>query len=327
MNTNEFWDFARERHSIYLRRAAGDPPPWTDDPVLRTYRFCNIFRELDATTAWFRRYVRDPMRSRPEVLLATVLFRWFNRISSGEALFCQTDLASSTEGGLTAFEMYLQDHDPTNLVAALRQSGPPPYVTGSYIVLGKRGMPKMEGVVAALHDFAQGLWPIPEDVGRANWSGMAVSLLENRDEAPYTLEGVWRTLCQVPYLGPFMAYEVVTDLRHTALLDRAPDVVTWANPGPGARRGADRLLGRSERRSVTMRTGRVYQHVSKSAPDAALEVIRVLVAEARDPLCWPSDWPAWEAREAEHTLCEYDKWVRTRLGQGRPRQKFRGGRA
>jgi hypothetical protein len=112
MNTNEFWDFARERHSIYLRRAAGDPPPWTDDPVLRTYRFCNIFRELDATTAWFRRYVRDPMRSRPEVLLATVLFRWFNRISSGEALFCQTDLASSTEGGLTAFEMYLQDHDP-----------------------------------------------------------------------------------------------------------------------------------------------------------------------------------------------------------------------
>jgi hypothetical protein len=36
----------------------------------------------------------------------------------------------------------------------------------------------------------------------------------------------------------------------------------------------------------------------------------------------------WDfAREAEHTLCEYDKWVRTRLGQGRPRQKFRGGRA
>jgi hypothetical protein len=320
MNTTEFWAFARERHSIYLRRAAGDPPPWTDDPVLRTYRFCNIFRELDATTAWFRRYVRDPLKHQPEVLLATVLFRWFNRISSGEALFCQMDIAA---GGGTAFEAYLARRDPADLIAALRQSGSPPYVTGSYIVLGKRGMPKMEGVVAAFHDFAQGLWPMPEDVGCTNWRGIAEALLENRDEAPYTLEGVWRTLCQVPYLGPFMSYEVVTDLRYTALLDRAPDVMSWANPGPGALRGAALILGKGGRKECPSTPGKFY--FPKATYPEAKEVMDVLLAESKDPNNWPSEWPAWEMREVEHTLCETLKYTKVVRGQGRPRQRFRNG--
>ncbi len=31
----------------------------------------------------------------------------------------------------------------------------------------------------------------------------------------------------------------------------------------------------------------------------------------------------WEMREVEHTLCEFDKHERARLGQGRPRGVFK----
>lgn len=48
-----FWAFARERHAVYLRRAAGAPPPWTSDPVLSVYCFTNVYRALDPTTGAF----------------------------------------------------------------------------------------------------------------------------------------------------------------------------------------------------------------------------------------------------------------------------------
>ena len=89
MQPEPFFAFARARHQIYLRRKNGQPPPWTDDPILQRYRFTNVFRELDATTVWFRQHLRDPLKNLVEVLPATVVFRWFNRISTGEIIMQQ----------------------------------------------------------------------------------------------------------------------------------------------------------------------------------------------------------------------------------------------
>ena len=33
--------------------------------------------------------------------------------------------------------------------------------------------------------------------------------------------------------------------------------------------------------------------------------------------------PALEMRDIEHCLCEFDKYERTRLGEGRPRAKYK----
>ena len=35
-------------------------------------------------------------------------------------------------------------------------------------------------------------------------------------------------------------------------------------------------------------------------------------------------YPPFELREIEHSLCEFDKYERIRLGQGRPKQKYKG---
>ena len=42
--------WALEREAIRLRKEAGRPLPWTDDPILATGRFCNVYREYDRRT-------------------------------------------------------------------------------------------------------------------------------------------------------------------------------------------------------------------------------------------------------------------------------------
>ena len=82
----KFFEFIDERHMIYLRRLRGKEYPWTTDPILQKYKFTNVFRENDATTVWFRENIREPMRDDPDVVMATIIFRWFNLISTGKLL-------------------------------------------------------------------------------------------------------------------------------------------------------------------------------------------------------------------------------------------------
>jgi hypothetical protein len=325
MRTDDFFAFARERHSIHLRRRAGLPrSAWTDDPILQTYRFTNIFRELDRTTVWFREHVRDPMRGRPEVLLATVLFRWFNRIQTGEAIFVQQDLIGCV-GGCTAWESLWNFRDaPGAALADVRRAisaycGSGPYVTGAYIIKTPDGKNKLDGVLWCVEQFMNRGYSFPgtgylrgEHLKFEQSDAACAMIACTRSGESMALETVWGWLRQFPFLGDFMAYEIVTDLRHTALLDRAPDIMTWANPGPGATRGLNRLHGRP-----------LNQRVPR--PQLIHEMQQLLACSA-DPRQWPRDegWPSWEMRDVEHTLCEADKYWRVQSGDGKPKQRYWG---
>ena len=60
-----FFNYINERHQIYLRRENGLHPPWTEDKILKTYSFCNVFRELDTVTEWIRKNWREPYFDHP----------------------------------------------------------------------------------------------------------------------------------------------------------------------------------------------------------------------------------------------------------------------
>ena len=46
----EICDFAHERLLIWQKKALNEPMPYTNDPILQKYRFCNVFREFDKQT-------------------------------------------------------------------------------------------------------------------------------------------------------------------------------------------------------------------------------------------------------------------------------------
>jgi hypothetical protein len=127
-----------------------------------------------------------------------------------------------------------------------------------------------------------------------------------------TLESATREIAKLPMHGMFTAYEVVCDMRHQkGMLDKAGDVMTWANVGPGARRGISRIL---------------YGEVGhRPSAGECLEAMRELLMLSDDAERWTHrEWPL-EMREIEHSLCEWDKYERVRLGEGRPRSLYHHG--
>jgi hypothetical protein len=121
------------------------------------------------------------------------------------------------------------------------------------------------------------------------------------------MKDAWHSLLPHHGWGPFTAYEVVCDARYTRYGERWIDTNTWANAGPGAKRGLNRLMGRPLKEPW--------------ASTSSLVAMR-LYFEALVPR-WPYE-PALELREIEHCLCEFDKYERARLGEGRPRSKYQG---
>jgi hypothetical protein len=325
-----FFAYARERHAVHLRRASGQKAPWTTDPVLQSNRFCNVYRELDRTTAWFRQHVRGPMANSPDVLLATVVFRWFNRISTGEAIFCQPYL-----DGRTAFEAWARDGESILVLkeSILRLCGSGPYVTGAYTINTNTcalGTSKLDGVLQIIAKWVE---------THPDWREVALDRM-GRGVVEVTLQGFcdW---CRSPNLGPFMTYEVACDLRHTALLRRAKDLCWWANLGPGARRGLNRifrgLTGRAADAAIPdddaqdemrqlLKLSRDARYWPKGRQGVAMELGLGYADKFKAELCLmdPRAWPRWEMREVEHTLCEFDKYLRIRAGEGRSRGSFDG---
>jgi hypothetical protein len=265
---NEFFATAREREQIRLRRVAGETH-LTDDPIFQQWRFCNVRREDDKTTVWFRENVRSKLSGLP-VIEATVAFRWFNRIEVGERI---VDLLLNITNGW--------DRDE----ARNRLENVRPVTNGAYIVSSPTGFSKLDGVLQMIDDSFDMLEGLSDDWGPS-------------------LEEAHRSLLEIPFMGRFIAYEVVTDLRWTDVLQHADDINTWASAGPGCARGLGRVVADDPR---------LYNYGTNGGQSQMLGLMREILDRSRKE--WPASWPRWEMREVEHWLCEFDKYERARNGE------------
>lgn len=282
---DKFFATARERYKIKLKRDAGEPWPWTQDTHFQTWSFTNVHREDDKTTRWFRENIRQPLtdryladpncRTKHHIVEGTLIFRWFNRISTGEII---KDLILADKWD------HIEAWHRLNQIDG-------PIVTGAYIILGVPGQAKWEGVLEAIKD---AIPQLPNMVG--SWG--------------QSLQESWKDLTTISYLGPFMAYELVTDLRHTPVLNQATDIMTWANLGPGATRGMSWVVyGDAD----SFNAGPAGQR-------KMLPLMAELLEMSKQEEFWPQAWPHWEMHEVEMWLCEHAKYMRAYNGY---RQKRR----
>ena len=272
-----YFYWIHERETIRLdKEVQRRPQPWTDDPILQKFKFCQVFREEDITTRWFKHHIRNVWRDDPEVLMATVIFRWFNFIETGRTLI-RHNLHIEWDRKKAIEEITKQDK----------------WVTGAYIVKTPNRMDKVTGVAECISH----MWSDREK-------------LVERILTTKSLEKSWEILRDYPYMGPFMAYEVITDLRHTYLLQDAEDILTWANAGPGAMRGLNRLAGRDL--DFCRRT-----HPWNDEMRNLWEISR----ERLNPNL--IDLNRFEMREIEGGLCEFDKYSRILNEEGRTRSVYK----
>lgn len=278
MNVKPFFKYCRERYQILLNRRAGLSKPWTRDKILQRYSFCNVRREDDKTTVWFR----EAFRSSPKVtVFSCVAFRFFSRISTGKILVQHNLLADWNE---KLARKVLKDVHPL--------------VTGAYIVKAYPGMTKLEGIIRVL---------------RPVWKAQQEGLFD--DTKGCTLERAHQKLMVFPYVGTFMAHEAIMDLRFTPILSNAPDWATWAAAGPGAARGLSRVTGKP--------LDHFNYHGEKSRAEM-LELMRYIRLRSQSEKFWPNEFPPMDVHTVEFSLCEFDKFERTRLGEGRPKSLYAG---
>lgn len=277
--TMPFFRYMRERYAITQRRKAGQPWPWTDEPILREWRFCNVHREDDSVTKWLRERWREPYAKHPNLWLAMCIARQINWPLTLEAIGFPH----------TFDDRYIDDAIAT--MQDMKADGKKVY-TGAYMLRGdSSGGDKphytMRRVIAPLLKS-----PLPR-------------LMELSDGGrPVNIQEVTELLRDQWGWGEFLGYEVATDLRHTRYLRHARDTNLWAHAGPGAMRGLNRVAGRPY-------AGPLYQHNALQEMRKLLEWGAVFVKGI--PL---------ELRDIEHTLCEFDKYERVRLGQGKPRSRY-----
>jgi alpha-glutamyl/putrescinyl thymine pyrophosphorylase clade 1 len=133
-------------------------------------------------------------------------------------------------------------------------------------------------------------------------------------------------IMDVPTQGPFTSYEIVCDLRHTRLLQHAKDVNSWANAGPGAKRGIHRLLTADKDWDKNYKWPKAFELKKGAKPNYNSVMRDLLVRFKEDGMedhIRECEWP-FEMREIEHSLCEFDKYSRVKNNEGRrPRSLFR----
>lgn len=276
------WAWIRERERIRERKDGGAPPPWTSDPILSSYRFCNVRREDDRGTVWIRENIRVPFTRHPLLWLMLCIARQIN----------WPDTLAELIAGDGSWPSH-PNFAPEVIAAILnrRKTRGDKIYTGAYMISAPstKGADKQAYIANT----------VIGDLWRRRGS------FDLWDFA--TLEGTHTKIMASNGWGPFMAYQAVVDMRFTDLLEHAPDEQSWAAAGPGTIRGLNRLHGRDVRAAIP-----------QAQALREMLAIREVAQDQTGVLMDFSDVP--------NVLCETDKYLRVKLGQGQPRARYVPGR-
>ena len=99
-----FFKFIQERHNIWHERfILKNKPPWTEDPILGTTKYTNVYRELDRNTVWFIINVaRNSNMDYPIKVLNTLVFSVLNNINT-------VNLAGGMPLDIEEYPQFLED--------------------------------------------------------------------------------------------------------------------------------------------------------------------------------------------------------------------------
>jgi hypothetical protein len=212
-----YWRFAASRQSIFERRWAGLPAPWTDDPILGQYKFCNTFRAADRVTQYLLSEViyRSDRRDLPaeDVFCRIVLFRLFSKPETWEVL-------DTPERPLTAASL-----DPERQAEDLARLKEHQAIYTSAFILApptkSLGSKHSHHLRLVKQMFSPG--------------GLGVTLAKAR-----SLRQIVEALLEWPTIGPFLAYQIAIDLNYSPHLAFSENDFTL--PGPGAQRGLQKVF-------------------------------------------------------------------------------------
>lgn len=280
--------FVGEREAIRIKREAGQQPVYTHDPILQRYRFTNVRRRHDRVSRWLQQNVLIPSRyvSMQDFMLFSALCRWINWPPT-IANIIEVQTRHKPDWRHSGID-WVRVKEAMHYWGTLNGMK---VWTGAYMVRGFAEFPtKVDGVIdgAVLGSLR----------GRAGNIFMAIN--------EQTRQAVWKEVEQCKFWGSFMAGQIVDDWTWTPAF-KADDEFTWAPQGPGSRRGLNRLLGRGPL-TASYKSEEFCKHL--------IEIRDAIIAKLGDSF---SDVTLMDV---QNVLCEVDKYLRVKNGEGRPRASY-----
>ncbi|MBP2295095.1 nucleotide kinase domain-containing protein [Azospirillum rugosum] len=208
-----YWTFASRRQAAFERRLSGAASPWTDDPILQTFKFCNVYRAADRVSQYMISdvaYAADA-GDIADRLFQIVAFRTFSNIATWEGVRKELGRAPRlTDLATGAFERALDN-------VKMHNGG---LYTGAFILCANKafGFDEKHKNHTALFRYMFINERLDRSISGAN-----------------SLEQVVHSLQSFPLMGPFMAYQTAIDINYSELINFSENDYTQA--GPGALRG------------------------------------------------------------------------------------------
>jgi hypothetical protein len=213
-----YWRFAAGRNEILMNRVRGLPAPWTEDPILQRFKFCNTYRAADRVSQYLIREViyGDRAAGLPaeDTFMRIVLFRLFSKERTWEAL-------EKATGGLRRSNLDVSALG--NMLESMRAEGP--IYTAAFILAAPKGF----GHKAKHRNHLA----LVTQMFRPGGLGSALSKARSLDD-------VFESLTEYPMIGPFLGYQIAIDLNYSEHLSFDEDEFTM--PGPGAVRGIAKVF-------------------------------------------------------------------------------------
>lgn len=288
-----FW-WINERQQIwYNRNVLKLPKPWTQDKIMQRYKFTNCFRQLDrGTIALNELILKDwytdttplaelDLDKAIDIMFNVIWYRMFN-----------LDIHAHNLG-----RIHFKDYERLREYMHSRKLANQKCFTSAHMTSGSYLSDNVKCKVYS-HLVTATMMATMED-GDYKCAKRYLGLIARNP----TMEGTCQLLQELPLIGGFISYEIACDLRFTPILRNAKDKLTWANLGPGARRGLKRL--------GLVESVEGMRQLFALAPQYLSDVVK----NAPVP---------FEMREIEHSLCEFDKYQRVKTGVGRPRETYNG---
>jgi hypothetical protein len=265
-----------EREQIRIRREAGEPPPWTDDPILRDYRFCNVQREHDRVTRHIARTWRGPYADCPHLWFGMAVARLINWPAALDEI---------------GYPVPFDRERFRDVLAARMERGEQTFGPAYVIPNGGSKKPKLEFVA---DDILYRLWRAREHM---------------TPQPGTTLAAYCSRLIDFHGVGTFIAGQIIADLKYVEPMRSARDWMTFAAPGPGSKQGLNRITGRP---------------VGEKWSDAAWQRDFCRFEAAIRPELHRIGLGDLHAQDLQNCLCEVDKYLRMKNGEGKPKRRYPG---
>jgi len=209
----------------------------------------------------------------------TLVYRHFNHIPTWEAIVHDLHLANWRDVEYTLGKL-------------------PQVYTNAHNVTGFQWAGSVQKTVNSMY-LIQNMWydKLP---------GIANELYERKDDMGKTWEYLTK---EVAGLGGFTAYEVVVDYSYSGITRYTDD--DWVNPGPGCRRGLNRL----------------YPFLGNNLQECRGKIQQLRDDQHRYFAEYNLPFFFWQGKELtlrniEHSLCEFSKYMKAYNREGRPRNNF-----